>query len=73
MGEFPKQRKKENGWKFFVDCFTKQDIQINRGKDVLHTLSRKCKLKKQWNTTIPLLQCPIFGILSPPDADKDVE
>lgn len=49
MVEFPEQRKKGNGWKFIVDCFTKQDVQAinNHIKRCLNiSLLGNCKLEQ---------------------------
>ena len=43
-------------------------------RDALHDMSSgNCKLKELWDTTTHLIECPKFGTLTIPNADKNVE
>ena len=43
-------------------------------RDAPHGMSSgNCKLKELWDTTTHLLECPKFGTLITPNADKNVE
>ena len=48
-GQISRTRKKEDGWKFLIDCFTKQDVQTinNHMKKCLNmSLLGNCKLEQ---------------------------
>lgn len=43
-------------------------------RDALHDMSSgNCKLKDLWDTTTHLIECPKFGTLTTPNADKNLE
>ena len=69
-----KKKKKKKRLKTLTDTSPKKIYkwQINIGKDALHHISGKCKLK-QWHITTYPLERPESGTLTTPKAGKDVD